>query len=149
MIRGAGRPGTAAAGLEGVVLEAEAQARLEELQRLQRSLTLAAHRARVGVETEVLVAGPSRRGGSQLTGRDPYHRVVNFAAGGDGPPVGEIVAVDLVEATPHSLIGLLPGVDASLKDPLRLVGIVKEDEVPLGMILRQLAEELLERLQHD
>ena len=31
----------------------------------------------VGSGTEVLVEGPSRRGG-QLAGRDPYHRVVNL-----------------------------------------------------------------------
>jgi tRNA-2-methylthio-N6-dimethylallyladenosine synthase len=100
------RPGTAAADLSDEVTAAVAQARLERLQDLQRSLTLAAHRARVGSWTEVLVTGESRRGGGQLQGRDPYHRVVNFESGGSRATVGARVAVEVVEATPHSLIGV-------------------------------------------
>ena len=100
------RPGTAAAGDPDVVPEAVAQARLEELQALQRELTLAAHRARVGEIAEILVEGPSRRGGQQRAGRDAYHRIVNFAArAGAGPVPGALVPVEIVEATPHSLIG--------------------------------------------
>ena len=100
------RPGTAAAGLGDPVAPERAQARLEELQGLQRGLTLAAHRARVGEVTEVLVEGPSRRGGRQRSGRDPYHRVVNWQPEGpaDAEP-GALVALRVAEATPHSLIG--------------------------------------------
>ena len=100
------RPGTAAAIDPDVVPEPVAQARLEELQALQRELTLAAHRARIGEIAEILVEGPSRRGGKQRAGRDPYHRIVNFAApAGAGPVPGALVPVQIVEATPHSLIG--------------------------------------------
>jgi tRNA-2-methylthio-N6-dimethylallyladenosine synthase len=103
------RPGTAAAELPGRVEPERAQERLERLQDLQRDLTLAAHRARVGTTTEILVEGPSRRGGSQLQGRDPYHRLVHVdaeALGGAGEGVaGEVVPVEIVEATPHSLLG--------------------------------------------
>ena len=61
------RPGTAAAGFAGAVEPEVAQARLEELQELQRALTLAAHRRRVGSETEVLVEGAEpRAAGRQL-----------------------------------------------------------------------------------
>jgi len=102
------RPGTAAADLPDPVPPAVAQERLEELQALLRSLTLEAHRARVGETTRVLVHGPSRRGGRQLSGRDPYHRVVNFQAPeGAAAPPGSLQGVRLVEATPHSLIGEL------------------------------------------
>lgn len=105
------RPNTPAAGFEDAVAADEAQARLEELQTLQRDLTLAYHRSRVGGTTRVLVAGESRRGRSQRSGRDPYHRVVNFAAAADGGPrQGQFAELRLVEATPHSLIGELPGV---------------------------------------
>jgi tRNA-2-methylthio-N6-dimethylallyladenosine synthase len=103
------RPGTAAADHPDPVAPGEAQERLEALQSLQRELTLAYHRGRVGEITRVLVEGPSRRaeaagaGPPQLAGRDPYHRVVNFRAGGVRP--GDCVAIRLVEATPHSLIG--------------------------------------------
>ena len=110
------RPGTAAAELLDAVPAEEAQERLEELQALQRSLTVAYHRRRVGERVEVLVEGPSRKAdrdgegaGRQLQGRDPYHRVVNFRAP-DGLAAGRWVRLDLVEATPHSLIGELAGV---------------------------------------
>ena len=100
------RPGTAAAGLGDAVPASRAQARLERLQEQLRTQTLAYHRSRVGSPTEVLVEGPSRRGGDQLQGRDPYHRVVNVTA----PPGWQVeptrlLPVDLVEATPHSLLG--------------------------------------------
>jgi tRNA-2-methylthio-N6-dimethylallyladenosine synthase len=102
------RPNTRAADFADAVDPARAQERLEALQDLQRSLTLAYHRGRVGSETAVLVEGASRRGGGQISGRDPYQRVVNFAATADGgPPPGELVPVAIVDATPHSLIGEL------------------------------------------
>jgi len=104
------RPGTAAATLEGEVPEPVAQARLEELQELQRARTLDAHRARVGEVTEILVEGASRRGGAQLSGRDPFHRIVNFSAQAESPPVpGSLIRVEIVDATPHSLIGVWNG----------------------------------------
>jgi tRNA-2-methylthio-N6-dimethylallyladenosine synthase len=104
------RPETAAADLPGAVPGEEAQRRLEALQTIQRELTVAYHRSRVGGVTEILIEGESRRGAGQLCGRDPQHRVVNLAPieGGAGVPTpGERVTVDIVEATPHSLIGAL------------------------------------------
>jgi tRNA-2-methylthio-N6-dimethylallyladenosine synthase len=81
------------------------QQRLEALQDLQRELTLRAHRARVGSETEVLIEGPSRRGGGQVSGRDPYQRVVNLLAHEPAIPTpGSLIPVRIVEATPHSLL---------------------------------------------
>jgi len=121
------RPGTAAAELPDRVPPEQAQQRLERLQALQRELTLAAHRARVGTHTEVLVEGPSRKGDRQLQGRDPYHRVVHLPAGGEapeappgGPAPGEIVPVEIVEATPHSLLGR-PLLEQATYHPLRKV----------------------------
>jgi tRNA-2-methylthio-N6-dimethylallyladenosine synthase len=101
------RPGTGAAKLEPVLPPEVAQKRLEILQELQAGLTLAAHRARVGEETEVLVEGESRRRCGQLQGRDPYHRVVNLPGNlaGSRVEVGDLVVARIVEATPHSLIG--------------------------------------------
>jgi tRNA-2-methylthio-N6-dimethylallyladenosine synthase len=109
------RPGTAAAELTDQVPAEQAQERLEELQTLQRSLTLAYHRRRVGEHVEVLVEGPSRKAAEsvgealQLQGRDPQHRVVNFCAPNALRP-GQLVRLRLIEATPHSLIGELAGV---------------------------------------
>jgi tRNA-2-methylthio-N6-dimethylallyladenosine synthase len=98
------RPHTQAAEFEDEVPPAVAQARLEELQDLQRSLTLAYHRRRVGERAAVMVEGPSRQGDGQVAGRDVYHRVVNVTAGAEVRP-GARIPVWLVEATPHSLIG--------------------------------------------
>jgi len=100
------RPGTPAGALELTegVPEAVKQSRLEALQDLQRGLTLAAHRARVGTRTEILVEGESRRG-AQPAGRDPYHRVVNLTTSSPSAfPAGSLVPVQIVEATPHSLL---------------------------------------------
>ena len=101
------RPGTAAAELDRAPSPEVASERLEILQELQSALTLAAHQERVGEETEVLIEGESRRGGGQLQGRDPYHRVVNIAGDLRGSRIrcGDLVTVRIVEATPHSLIG--------------------------------------------
>jgi tRNA-2-methylthio-N6-dimethylallyladenosine synthase len=101
------RPGTAAAALDGAVAPDVAQARLEALQSLQRAQTLAYHRSRVGSRTSILVEGESRRGG-QVSGRDPWHRVVNVVTDAATPPApGELAAVRIVEATPHSLLAEL------------------------------------------
>jgi tRNA-2-methylthio-N6-dimethylallyladenosine synthase len=106
------RPGTEAAEADDPVPASLARERLEELQRLLRELTWEAHRARVGRRTEVLVTGPSRRGGAQLSGRDPYHRIVNFA--GSAAP-GSLARVEILAATPHSLLGREEGAPEALR----------------------------------
>jgi len=102
------RPNTRAADFPDAVEAREAQARLEQLQDLQRALTLAYHRSRVGQTCEVLVEGASRHGAGQASGRDPHHRVVNFALPRESAArPGELARLSIVEATPHSLIGEL------------------------------------------
>ncbi len=121
------RPGTKAADAGDAVPPDEAQARLERLQALQRELTLAAHRSRVGTTTEVQITGPSRRG-ARLAGRDPYHRVVNVDSGaGPAPGPGSFVPVRLVEATPHSLVGVIDPAGAFPQPPLPV-----EAQAPIG-----------------
>jgi tRNA-2-methylthio-N6-dimethylallyladenosine synthase len=115
------RPNTLAATFEDAVPDGLAQERLEALQDLQRSLTLAYHRERVGGLTAVLMEGASRRGGGQLAGRDPFHRVVNLAAPADcAPPPGSLAPVRIVEATPHSLIGEIAAEKSAHSGPQRL-----------------------------
>lgn len=123
------RPGTAAARDADAVPPDVAQSRLEALQALQRGLTLETHRSRVGGATEILVEGRSRRGGAQVRGRDPWHRVVNLEDPDGGLAPGDRVAVRIVEATPHSLLGVQVGAEA-LKDPAR-----KADEPRTGAAL--------------
>jgi len=103
------RPGTAAVEMGDEVPPEVAQDRLERLQAQQRDQTLAYHQSRVGQEALVLVEGPSRRGGAQLSGRDLQHRVVNLDLRPNLDPEqavepGTRLPVRIVEATPHSLL---------------------------------------------
>jgi tRNA-2-methylthio-N6-dimethylallyladenosine synthase len=99
------RPGTPAQRRGLAPLDpAEAQARLERLQALQRCLTLNAHRRWVGTRQPVLVEGAAPGHPGQLRGRCPRNRVVNFSA--SRPiPAGTLCEVDITAATPHSLLG--------------------------------------------
>ncbi len=104
------RPGTAAAEAGDLVPESVKQERLERLQDLLRGQTLAAHRRRVGETVELLIEGPSRHGGRQLSARDPRHRLVNL----DPPPgapvePGILLEAEIVDALPRCLIGRAAG----------------------------------------
>jgi len=99
------RPGTAAAEMDAEVPPELAQERLERLQAQQREQTLAYHHSRVGQTSVVFVDGKSKRGGNQLSGRDPQNRVVNLDLPGDhGLMPGDRVTVRIVGASPHSLL---------------------------------------------
>jgi len=97
------RPGTPACRFSCKVGEAVKRERLARLLELQTRLTLEKHRSLVGTTQEVLVEGFSKKMGHQITGRTPCNKVVNFSDGGAG--VGQLVAVKIVEAFPHSLLG--------------------------------------------
>ena len=103
------RPGTAAAELPDRVDPDVAQdAPRAAPGRSSGSSPWRAHRARVGSRTRGLLEGPSRPGRRPAPGRDPQHRLVHLDAGrapaAAGPP-GRLVPVEIVEATPHSLLG--------------------------------------------
>ena len=103
------RPGTGAAEMDEEVPPEVAQDRLERLQAQQRDQTLAYHQSRVGQEALILVEGPSRRGGHQVSGRDLQHRVVNLDLRADLDPGQQVqpgtrLPARIVEATPHSLL---------------------------------------------
>ena len=84
------------------VPDAEKTERLIELQTRQREIQLALHRDLVGRRVEVLVEGPSRKGG-QLAGRGPDNRVVNFEGPSDA--VGSFGEVEITGFGPNSLLG--------------------------------------------
>ena len=86
------------------VPDPEKTERLIELQARQREIQLALHRELVGERVEVLIEGPSRRGG-QLAGRGPDNRVVNF----EGPveATGSFAEVAITGYGPNSLTGEL------------------------------------------
>jgi tRNA-2-methylthio-N6-dimethylallyladenosine synthase len=99
------RPQTAASRLDGKVEDDVKLRRLQTLQSLQERITLEKNEAQVGQTARVLVEGPSQIGGSQLSGRTPQNRVVNF----QGPPelVGEQVPVLITAGHAHSLEGVV------------------------------------------
>ena len=99
------RPGTAAqAEADGLPLEGK-QARLAELQEIQREIQLRRNRQLIGSRAEILVDGTARQGKCRLKGRTRSNRVVNFS--GDHALVGDLVQVQLESAGPNSLEGRL------------------------------------------
>ncbi len=98
------RPGTHAEQLPGELTEKEKASRLAHLQRVQDAFTIARLKRWEGQHLEVLVEGPSRRGGDQLCGRSPGNQVVNFE--GKVLP-GQLVGVRIIEARKHSLHGMI------------------------------------------
>jgi len=99
------RPGTPAAALRDETAPATKMARL---QRLQDAIERNGDRisaARVGTVQSVLVEGPSRKGGGDMTGRTECNRLVNFPAGAD--VIGRMSQVVITEVRGHSLHGTL------------------------------------------
>jgi tRNA-2-methylthio-N6-dimethylallyladenosine synthase len=99
------RPQTAARLLDGKVEEEVKLERLQRLQKLQEGITFEKNEAQVGQTCLVLVEGPSQLGGSQLSGRTPQNRIVNF----EGSPhlVGKEIPILITVAHAHSLEGVV------------------------------------------
>jgi tRNA-2-methylthio-N6-dimethylallyladenosine synthase len=80
-----------------------------KVRRMERLVEVVQRRAReranrfVGRNLEVLVEGPSRTDPARLRGRSRHNKVVNFS--GLASP-GELVEVEITEATSQSLLGL-------------------------------------------
>ena len=101
------RPGTPAVALPDDVPHAVKQQRLQQLQARINQLAEAHSAAMVGSVQQVLVTGRSRKSPQQLTGRTANNRSVNFS--GNRELIGEFVAVEITEALPNSLRGVLEG----------------------------------------
>ena len=100
------RPGTPAAELPDDTAEETKKQRLKILQ--DRIIAQAQHISRrmVGSRQKILVNGPSKKDPGQLQGRTENNRVVNFSAANQAL-IGGFVEVDIVEALPNSLRGVL------------------------------------------
>jgi tRNA-2-methylthio-N6-dimethylallyladenosine synthase len=97
------RPGTPAGALAD---DTPGAVKLARLHRLQRLITDSARRiseSRLGTVQSVLVQGPSAKDASELTGRTPCNRSVNFK----GAPrlSGQMVDVRITGVNAHSLRG--------------------------------------------
>ena len=102
------RPGTPAAALADETPQAQKLQRLQQLQALLERNVQRISASRVGTQQTILVEGPSRKNAAELMGRTECNRIVNF----DGGPmaarlVGQMTAVTITQALPHSLRGEL------------------------------------------
>jgi tRNA-2-methylthio-N6-dimethylallyladenosine synthase len=79
------------------------KARLHEVQKLQREISLGKNRQRIGIVEEILVDGKSRLKNGQLMGRTRANRIVNVI--GRENLIGSLLPVRVIGATANSLIG--------------------------------------------
>ncbi|MDI6825350.1 MAG: tRNA (N6-isopentenyl adenosine(37)-C2)-methylthiotransferase MiaB [Bacillota bacterium] len=101
------RRGTPAASLPGQLPVAEKKRRLQELNRLQNSISLEKNRQLLGAEVEVLVEGISERDPGQLTGRTRTGKVTIFP--GPAGWAGKVVVVRVEKALTWTLHGRAVG----------------------------------------
>lgn len=100
------RPGTPAAELPDDTDEETKKQRLAVLQgRIAQQATQISRRM-VGTTQRILVTGVSKKDPGQLQGRTENNRAVNFACSDHGL-IGEFVDVEIHEALPNSLRGVL------------------------------------------
>lgn len=99
------RPGTPASDLaDDVPMEVKKQRLARLQQRITEMATEISH-GMVGSVQSVLVDRPARKDKSQISGRTENNRVVNFD--GDHSLIGEFVQVQITEALPNSLRGVM------------------------------------------
>jgi tRNA-2-methylthio-N6-dimethylallyladenosine synthase len=77
--------------------------RLQEVQNLQREISLRKNRERIGNVEEILVDGKSRLKSGQMMGRTRSNRIVNLT--GEETLVGCLLPVRIVGASANSLLG--------------------------------------------
>ena len=99
------RKGTRAAQFQDRVEAGIRQERLSILQKLQKEITLEKNEALKGSAEEILVEGPSKLSGRDVTGRTRSNRIVNVE--GDRRLRGTLVTVRIMQAYAHSLRGQL------------------------------------------
>ena len=97
------RPGTPAAELPDETPHEVKLARLQRLQARIEEQARALSRAMVGTRQRVLVEGAARKDATELSGRTPNNRVVNFP--GPRECIGRFADVTITAALSHSLRG--------------------------------------------
>ena len=100
------RPGTPATDLPDNTDEATKKQRLALLQRRIDSQSFDISKAMVGTKQRVLVNGYSKKDPGKLTGRSENNRSVNFAST-NADLIGKFALIEILEAFPHSLRGVL------------------------------------------
>ena len=100
------RPGTPAAELADNTPEDVKKKRLHILQSRISQQAQAISRRMVGSNQRILVTGVSKKDPGQLAGRTENNRVVNFSCL-DHDLIGDFATVEVIEALPNSLRGIL------------------------------------------
>lgn len=101
------RPGTPASDLVDDVPMEVKQARLQRLQKRITEMARQISEQMVGTTQRVLVDRPARKDATQISGRTENNRVVNFD--GSHQLIGQFVDVQITEALPNSLRGVMSG----------------------------------------
>lgn len=101
------RPGTPAANLPDDVPPEVKKDRLSILQARILLNTKTISEAMIGTVQQVLVTGDAKKNAAQLSGRTENNRVVNFD--GEKDLIGTIVPIQITEALPNSLRGMVLG----------------------------------------
>ncbi|RME74090.1 MAG: tRNA (N6-isopentenyl adenosine(37)-C2)-methylthiotransferase MiaB [Planctomycetota bacterium] len=102
------RPHTPAWTLEDDVPEAVKRERNQRLLAAQQQVQTELHRALVGSRTEILVEGRSSHDPGKLTGRTRHNKIVIFEGEADRYE-GQLVELEITDASPLALYGRLPG----------------------------------------
>ena len=100
------RPGTPASDLQDETPEDVKKKRLHLLQSRINQQAMEISRRMVGTTQRILVTGVSKKDPGRLAGRTENNRVVNFTSL-DHDLIGEFATVDIVDALPNSLHGVL------------------------------------------
>lgn len=100
------RPGTPASDLSDDTPEDVKKKRLYLLQSRINQQAMEISRRMVGTTQRILVTGVSKKDPGQLAGRTENNRVVNFTCL-DHNLIGEFATVDIIDALPNSLRGVL------------------------------------------
>lgn len=100
------RPGTPAAELPDLIDEDTKKNRLQILQSRIHQQAAGISRRMVGSNQRILVTGTSKKDPGELQGRTENNRAVNFPAS-DHTLIGDFVDVEIVDALPNSLRGVL------------------------------------------
>lgn len=101
------RPGTPASDLaDDTPMDVKKQ-RLAILQERINQNAMQISRKMVGTSQKILVTGVSKKDPGQLQGRTENNRVVNFSYD-DHSIIGDFITVDIYEALPNSLRGVVP-----------------------------------------
>ena len=99
------RPGTPAASFADDVPMAVKKTRLYRLQQRITEMEQEISQKMVGTTVKVLVERASKKGDKQVAGRTENNRIVNFD--GDHSLIGNFAEVEITEAQPNSLRGIL------------------------------------------